>query len=146
MGVLYTTPMDPDTRWRQRLSNYEKALANLSAAVALSATRPLSQLEQQGLIQAFEFTHELAWNVMKDWFEDQGTTGITGSKDATRQAFSQGLIAEGQVWMDMIKGRNLSSHTYNAETASLLSTQICQDYEPAFQAFFRTMKAREVQR
>lgn len=138
--------MDPDTRWRQRLSNYEKALANLSAAVALSATRPLSQLEQQGLIQAFEFTHELAWNVMKDWFEDQGTTGITGSKDATRQAFSQGLIAEGQVWMDMIKGRNLSSHTYNAETASLLSTQICQDYEPAFQAFFRTMKAREVQR
>ena len=106
--------MQTDVRWMQRLANYRRACANLEAATKLAATRPLSELEGQGLIQAFEFTHELAWNVMKDWFDDQGATIITGSKDATREAFAKGLIAEGQVWMDMIKGRNLSSHTYNA--------------------------------
>ena len=81
-----------DVRWEQRLDNYGKALAQLQSAVALSQTRALSELEQQGLIQAFEFTHELAWNVMKDYFFDQGASQITGSRDATRQAFSTGLV------------------------------------------------------
>jgi hypothetical protein len=44
----------------------------------------LNELEEQGLIQAFEFTW--AWNVMKDYFEYQGNTTITGSRDATREA------------------------------------------------------------
>lgn len=60
-------PMTDDIRWQQRLASYQRALAQLEAAVTLSQSRPLSELEQQGLIQAFEFTHELAWNVMKDY-------------------------------------------------------------------------------
>lgn len=50
-----------DIRWQQRLASYEKALNQLRDAVAESEKRPLSDLETQGLIQAFEFTHELAW-------------------------------------------------------------------------------------
>ena len=57
-----------DIRWQQRLANYAKALEQLGSAVATSKQRPLSELEKQGLIQTFEFTHELAWNVMKDYF------------------------------------------------------------------------------
>jgi hypothetical protein len=44
--------------------------------VELSKQRPLSLLEKQGVIQAFEFTHELAWNVLKDYLEDQGNQNI----------------------------------------------------------------------
>nr|VFJ60551.1 MAG: nucleotidyltransferase substrate binding protein, HI0074 family [Candidatus Kentron sp. DK] len=73
-----------DIRWRQRFDNYRRALARLRDAVSLRKKRPLSDLEQQGLIKAFEFTHELAWNVMKDYFEYQGNTSITGSRDAIR--------------------------------------------------------------
>ena len=73
-----------DIRWIQRLDSYQRALAQLQKAVELQRTRPLSELERQGLIQAFEFTHELAWNVMKDYFTYQGDTSITGSRDATR--------------------------------------------------------------
>ena len=58
----------PDIRWHQRLANYEKAFSRLAAAVELASQRPLSDLEKRGLIQTFEFTHELAWNVMKDYF------------------------------------------------------------------------------
>lgn len=135
--------MQTDVRWMQRLANYRRACANLEAATKLAATRPLSELEGQGLIQAFEFTHELAWNVMKDWFDDQGATIITGSKDATREAFAKGLIAEGQVWMGMIKGRNLSSHTYNAATADELTTSILTRFAPELLAFCRSMTKRE---
>jgi hypothetical protein len=68
-----------DLRWQQRLMNYEKALSQLVAAVNLSKQRALSDLEKQGLIQVFEFTHELAWNVMKDYFLYQGNTSITST-------------------------------------------------------------------
>ena len=59
--------MSQDIRWQQRLANYAKALDSLTAAAELAAHRPLSDLEKQGLIHAFEFTHELAWNVMRDY-------------------------------------------------------------------------------
>lgn len=139
----YTDPMETEVRWKQRLANYRRACANLEAAVELARLRPLSDLEQQGLIQSFEFTHELAWNVMKDWFEDQGLSGLTGSKDATREAYSKGLIIEGQTWMDMIKSRNLSSHTYNLEIARDLVEAILGRYASEFVAFREAMTARE---
>jgi len=102
-----------DIRWQQRFANYKKALVQLKNAVELSQQRALSPLEQQGIIQAFEFTHELAWNVLKDFLQDQGDQSIKGSKDATRAAFKVGLINDGEQWMTMILSRNASSHTYN---------------------------------
>jgi nucleotidyltransferase substrate binding protein (TIGR01987 family) len=82
----------PDSRLRQRLSRFRQALSRLREAVDLAAERPLSRLEEQGLIQAFEFTHELAWNVLKDFLELQGVTPLYGSKDTTREAFRRGLL------------------------------------------------------
>ena len=125
---------NPDIRWQQRFANYKKALVQLKNAVELSKQRPLSLLEKQGVIQAFEFTHELAWNVLKDYLEDQGNQNIKGSKDTTRAAFKVELIADGEQWMAMIQSRNLSSHTYDEQTAEQLVTAIIQDYFPLFEA------------
>lgn len=77
-----------DTRWEQRFANYQKALHQLRMAVKLSVERGLSDLEVQGMIQAFEYTQELAWNVMKDYLEYQGVFSIVGSRDAIREAFN----------------------------------------------------------
>lgn len=96
---------NPDVRWQQRFVNYKKALAQLKDAVILSKQRPLSQLEKQGVIQTFEFTHELAWNVLKDFLRDQGNSNIKGSKDATREAFKVDLIKGGEQWIAMIQSR-----------------------------------------
>jgi hypothetical protein len=49
-------------RWIQRFNHFDKAFSQLKEAVELAQQRQLSKLEEQGLIQAFEFTHELAWN------------------------------------------------------------------------------------
>ena len=132
--------MSLDIRWRQRFDNYQRALQTLIRAVALSAERPLSELEQQGLIQGFEFTHELAWNMLKDFLEAQGIAGLIGSRDAIRTAFKNGLLQEGETWMEMIKARNLSSHTYQLELANRLAAEILQRFYPAFVALEQKMQ------
>lgn len=127
--------MEYDVRWKQRFNNFKKALFQFEEAVLLADTKELSNLEKKGLIQAFEFTHELAWNVIKDYFEYQGASSIHGSRDATRLAFERGLIKEGHTWMEMIKSRNKTSHTYNEETANEIYTKATRDYYKAFKSF-----------
>jgi nucleotidyltransferase substrate binding protein (TIGR01987 family) len=121
-----------DIRWKQRFSNYKKALSQLTKAVLLANSRKLSDLEQQGLIQLFKFTQELSWNMLRDYLRDQGVQNIHGSKDSVREAFAIELIRNGEVWMDMIRDRNRSSHTYNLETAASIAEHILNDYYPQF--------------
>lgn len=128
-----------DIRWVQRLDNFESGLKQLSDAVDLSKKRPLTDLEKQGVIQAFEFTHELAWNVLKDYFHYQGNSEITGSRDAAREAFQKGLITDGETWMEMIKSRNKTSHTYQKSVAEEVVGKIINNYLPSFKRFFKKM-------
>jgi len=124
-----------EIRWMQRFNHFVKALSQLREAVALAQQRPLSKLEGQGLIQAFEFTHELAWNTLKDFLEERGVQDMYGSRDVTRQAFKMGLIENGETWMDMIKSRNLTSHTYEEATAAEIVSAIRAAYFSEFEAF-----------
>lgn len=130
--------MEEDIRWKQRFNNFLRALQTVTEAVELAKQRPLSRLEQQGLIQGFEFTHELAWNVLKDYLEEQGFVGLVGSKNATRTAFKNALISDGDAWMDMIKARNLSSHTYNIEVAEGIAQDVLTRFYPAFATLAQT--------
>lgn len=134
---------EQDIRWKQRFDNYKKALQNLNDAVELMNDRPLSKLEKQGLIQSFEFTHELSWKVMKDFLEFNGVDGIMGSRDTFRIAFNNGLIEDGELWIKTIADRNLSSHTYDETTANNLAEKICKEYAGIFNAFLEKMKAYE---
>lgn len=133
--------MADDIRWQQRLQSYLKALRRLQSGADLARQRPLSDLERQGLIQAFEFTHELAWNVMKDYLKSLGQDNLMASRDSTRAAFKAGLIHEGEIWMDMIASRNLSSHTYNDDTAQLIAGRTTVHYLPLLTAFGEKMQA-----
>jgi len=130
-----------NVRWQQRFTNYQRALNNLTGAVQLSAERPLTDLERQGLIQAFEFTHELAWKTLKDFLQARAVSGLYGSKDTTREAFSQGLIADGELWMEMIRHRNLSTHTYDEATVNEIVSAASRRYLPAFQVLARRLGA-----
>lgn len=129
-----------DMRWRQRFANYQRAFRQLQDAARLAAERPLSPLEQQGFIKAFEFTNELAWNVMKDYFEYQGNTAITGSRDAIREAFRRGLVTDGEAWMETIASRNRSSQTYDENTAQRLIETISRRYLTLFNDFQTRMR------
>ncbi|RUR10997.1 nucleotidyltransferase substrate binding protein [Legionella sp. km772] len=132
--------MSANIRWEQRFNNYGTAFSQLASAVHLAQERALSDLEKQGIIQAFKFTHELAWNVMKDYFSYQGNPNITGSPDAIREAFNKGLIAEGEGWMEMIKSRNQTPHTYNHKIADEIVGKIITLYFPLFAHFLSHMQ------
>jgi nucleotidyltransferase substrate binding protein (TIGR01987 family) len=123
-----------DVRWIQRFNNFSKALSRLAEAVELEEQRELSKLEEQGMIQAFEFTHELAWNTLKDFLENRGAQNIYGSKDTTREAFKAGLIENGETWMEMIKSRNQTTHTYNEATAAEIVKAVTDVYFAEFKA------------
>lgn len=123
-----------DVCWIQRFNHFVSALSQLREAVELAQERPLSKLEEQGLIQAFEFTHELAWNTLKDFLEESGVQNLYGSRDTTREAFKTGLITNGEIWMNMVQSRNLSSHTYDAETAAKVVSAIHASYYGEFES------------
>ena len=131
-----------DVRWLQRLSNFSKALAQLDEAMELMQLRQLSRLEKQGVIQAFEYSYELAWNTLRDFLLWQGIEGIIGSRDTIREAFSQGLIEEGQGWMNMLADRNRTSHTYNEETAEAILSNISQQHHALLKALENVLLAR----
>jgi len=142
-----------DIRWKQRFENYQKALYKLNQAVQkiavdfkadeagnISSDAFLDDIIKEGLIQRFEYTHELAWNVMRDFLVLAGNANIFGSKDATREAFSAGLITHGEQWMEMINSRNKTSHTYNEETADEIFVKITRAYIGLFLEFEQKMQ------
>ncbi|MFC5284539.1 nucleotidyltransferase substrate binding protein [Pedobacter alpinus] len=149
--------MEQDIRWEQRYSNFVKALDKLSQAITyiesnfLNEDKPidggqtgfvLDEMIKEGLIQRFEYTHELAWNVMKDYSVYQGNTTVGGSRDATREAFELQLIHNGKIWMDMIGSRNKTSHTYNEETAEEIYLKILNEYYTEFLIFQKNMEKK----
>ncbi len=118
-----------DIRWKQRFQNFKKAFIQLEKAVN---TPDLNELERQGLIKAFEFTYELAWTTLKDFLVEKGYVDLIGSKDTIRQSFQSGLIFDGDIWMEMIKSRNLTAHTYNQDTAESIEDDVVNQYYPLF--------------
>lgn len=132
-----------DIRWIQRFCNYRKALFMLKKAVDIVSVTRLNDTDEddlmaEGLIQRYEYTHELAWKVMKDYAEYQGITDIMGSRDAIRIALRAGLISD-ERWMDTISDRNLTSHNYDDETAQRIVGNIINVYYPLFVEFEKKM-------
>ncbi|MDY0254746.1 MAG: nucleotidyltransferase substrate binding protein [Tenuifilaceae bacterium] len=150
--------MERDIRWEQRFSNFRKALKKMSEAVLYikneidekefeiqsdeDIKEVLEEIIKEGLIQRFEYTYEMAWNVMKDYALYQGNSELAGSRDAIRYAFSTNLIKNGEMWMDMMKSRIKTSHTYNEETANEIYLKILNEYYDAFKDFEKTMEEK----
>lgn len=129
--------MKEDVRWIQRLQNFSQALAQLERFIEKTE---LNEMERQGIIQAFEYNYELSWNTLKDYFKYQGESNIHGSRDAIRIAFQRGIIEDGELWMQMLKSRTLTTHTYNESTAKMIEKVIRDSYFNAFQNLQQKLK------
>ncbi|MBI9069420.1 MAG: nucleotidyltransferase substrate binding protein [Salinivirgaceae bacterium] len=114
-----------DIRWQQRFVNFNKAFSQLEKFIN---HEKLNELEEQGLIKAFEYTYELCWKTLQDLLKEKGYQNILGPKPVIEQSFQDGYILDGKGWMRMHKSRNLTSHTYNEETASEIIDGIRNEY------------------
>lgn len=130
-----------DIRWKQRFEHFRNAFKQLKNAKNLRTERNFTELELQVVIQAFEVSQELSWKVMKDFLEEQGKTDLFGSKNAVKEAFNVGLITNGEIWFDMIKSRNLTSHIYDHSEILAILDIILNVYVAAFIDFENKMKS-----
>ena len=122
-----------DSRWQQRLSNFERALELMREAL-VNGPAALNQLEKEGAIQRFEYCFELAWKTTKDYMEANGFVfAVVMPRQVLKDAFAAKLIAEGQVWIAMLDHRNLLSHTYNPTVFEEAVEAIHQQYLPAME-------------
>lgn len=114
-----------DIRWIQRFSNYKKAFDKLEKYCSVVN---MNEMEEQGLIKAFEYTYELAWKTLQDLLHEKGFEQVVGPKPVIDQSFQNGYIQNGQAWVRMHKSRNLTSHTYDSLTAEEIASEIRQEY------------------
>lgn len=114
-----------DIRWQHRFVNFNKAFSQLERFVA---EEELNEMEEQGLIKAFEYTYELSWKTLQDFIKDKGYTNIVGPRPVIEQSFQDGYITNGKAWMSMHKSRNLTSRTYDEDTAIEIVEEIRNSY------------------
>ncbi len=131
--------LNKDVRWKQRFNRFLRAFKSLDEEVELAQQSDMSDREKNthrlAVIKAFEYTHEVAWNVLKDYLQEQGVSNLIASKDSTREAFKKDLIEDGDAWMEMIDARNNTVHGYDEEYAHNIYDAICGKFHPAFEQF-----------
>jgi len=128
-----------DVRWKQRFQNFTKSMHYLEQALEI----PNPDIVQKaGIIQFFEMSFELAWNMMKDYLEEQGFLEIKSPRSALKKAFETGLIDNGYDWMDLLLDRNLTAHTYDEEKASYMEQLIQHKYFPLLKALYNSFNQK----
>lgn len=137
--MLSTIMNNKEIRWQQRFQNFEKAFQLLERSVAIES---LSEIERGGLIQFFEVAFELAWKTMKDYLEAQGFV-VKTPRETIKQAFQMDLIGNGQAWLQALEDRNLTTHTYDEETAIQMERSIRGKYFPVMKDFYEKLKAEQ---
>lgn len=130
-----------DMRWKQRFVNFERAYARLCEGAETLKRDPDSILMQAGLIQMFEFSFELAWKVLKDFLVDEGFV-VASPKETIKLAFQCGYISNGDVWMQALQDRNLTTHTYDDDTAAAVVADINSRYIPMLGKLYADFKAK----
>ena len=115
-------------RFEQRFVNFSKSLKKLHNVADSYDLININEKDRDSLIKRFELTFELAWNCYKDYLEYNGVTELYSSRNTIKTAFQQGLIINGQTWLDMIESRVLSVHSYDEENANKIAKEIIEKY------------------
>jgi nucleotidyltransferase substrate binding protein (TIGR01987 family) len=110
-----------------KYEKFSKALTALEA-IYLKPYPTNDRIIIDACIQRFEFTFELAWKLLKDYFALEGIL-LNFPKEVLKEAYAIGLIEHEQLWLQMLNDRNLSSHTYNEKLADEIFQHI-KNYVP----------------
>ena len=121
-----------ELRWQQRFQNFSRSFLLLEQATELENP---SVIERAGMIQFFEVAFEQSWKVLKDFLEEEGFT-VKSPRDAIKTAFQYGFIENAGIWLEALKDRNLTTHTYDEETAEKVENNIKQRYYPILKSLY----------
>ncbi|HMN91465.1 MAG TPA: nucleotidyltransferase substrate binding protein [Saprospiraceae bacterium] len=126
-------------RWKQRFQNFEKSLDYLQQAMQIEQP---DVFQKAGAIQFFEICFELSWNVIKDYLEEEGFTGLRSPRDTIKKAFETGLITGGHAWLQTLENRNRTSHTYDEAAAERVIKEIVKIHYPLLRKLYHTLQEK----
>ncbi|KDR94935.1 nucleotidyltransferase substrate binding protein, HI0074 family [Peptoclostridium litorale DSM 5388] len=122
---------------------YENSMRGLNKLLELQDIKTVeSDVFRDALIQRFEFTFEMIWKLLKAYMEDQGIQDINAPKAVLKEAYAQNLIDHEDVWISMLKDRNLTSHIYSEAVAVRISKDIIVSYIPLFEKLLNMLEAK----
>jgi nucleotidyltransferase substrate binding protein (TIGR01987 family) len=109
------------------------------------ADRPLfeySKLEQEGIVQRFEYTFELAWKSLKDRLYYEGYDE-TSPRAVIRRSFEAKYLTEEEteLWLESLEQRNLLSRTYDEAAAGEALALIKEKYFTVFERIYQRLKS-----
>lgn len=124
---------------KQLKESFEKT-ENALNALKIMIDKPMQEDRSNidAAIQRFEFTIELFWKLLKRILAEKGVE-VTYPKDVLRQAYAGKLIDDETLWLDMLRDRNLTSHTYNQDLADEIYANI-KTYYPIIKKTFDCLK------
>ena len=133
--------MTQEIRWQYRFRNFSRAFSLLREALD-DPIEGLNQLEREGVIQRFEFTFELSWQLLRDRLEYDGVViSQVTPRNVIREAVSTGLVPDGRIWEEMIEDRNRMSHRFDCDLFEEVLANVRGDYLPAFGELHHRMNA-----
>jgi len=132
-------------RWKQRLQQFKKAETRLTEALA-DGYEVLSRLEQEGVIQRFEYTFELGWKVLKDLLFYEGFD-LKSPRDVIRQAFESEYLNEDdtETALNALEKRNLLTHTYEEKTMLEALDLIESHFQPMLSRLLKTLERKDAE-
>lgn len=118
----------------KRYEERKQELLNATERLKEALQEEESDIVIDGTLHRFEFTFELAWKTMKDYLEYSGIIdGIGSPREIIKTAFSNGLIEDGENWINMMIARNSLSHLYDEEKSREIYLEIKETYLNLFQ-------------
>ena len=128
-----------DIRWKQRFANFSKAMGHLENALQIPEP---DMVQKAGIIQFFEMSFELAWDMVKDYLEEQGFVDIKSPRGALKKAFEVNILENGHEWMELLQDRNLTAHTYDEQKATDMEHLIQDKYFPILKELLESFKQK----
>jgi nucleotidyltransferase substrate binding protein (TIGR01987 family) len=128
-------------RVEYKLQNFQKAIERLREAVIVAQQFPDNRIIQDGLIQRFEFTFELAWKTSKVKLETQGLNEALSPKAVLKELYSLKWIDDETIWLEMLKDRNMTSHVYDERVADEITDRVMNKYLRAFEELYNKLNA-----
>jgi len=141
---------DQEIRWKQRFKHFVKAFTLLRSALEDKEIDDFDDLQQEGLVQRFEYTFELLWKTLKDYLDNEEVDiGLISPKNVIKAAGKSTLLerigADGEILLDMHTTRNLLSHTYDVKNFRESLIKLKRDYLPQIDLIYEYLMMRDME-
>lgn len=130
-----------EIRWQQRFSNLELAHKNLIEMLSLLKNEPNNKAYKLAVIQSYEMDIELAWKTLKDYLDYIGYK-LQSPREVIKQAFAIEIIEDGEIWLQMLEDRNLTSHIYDEIKAQEVVDSISENYFKKLDFIYNFLKGK----